>query len=550
MTVQGTCKTNKTKFFNGKPPCCLQRHGTTWRSKIMYKIGELSKLSKLPVKTLRYYDNEGILPSDYIDETTGYRYYNAGKLSDCYRIIVLKELGFSLCEIKELISLPKEYFSKIIQKKEEELLRLKAQTEERIHLLRSLKLKLKENASMFDIVIRKSDSIRTACKRMIVSDKEEYGKILEEMRRNIPDTITGSRTVVIDYEVEFVSQDFDTGFGVEITGKLPKSCGFSEKIISFAGDVASLVCDENSYDEGVHALHKYVLDHDYQITGPVYKIMYEDGTVEIKLPVAKLGEFDISRNEEIDLPFVNDEEAVGHWETLDYLPSREMFHPQKQKSAIGKNSVKELYFLPGGERYWCFGWTKGLLLTSFGYPYVRNRNQYTIEKIGGETFMFVEFKDSNYNRGGVPEIWVLRKTDSKSYNKREIRITDEIPNLPADDNSVMGKWNVCDFVRTIDNFDPQNLCNNIPYEDLYWRHVEFLEDGSILNSIKNMRTGNIETIAKLLSWVTGYVICRRDVTASRYVIRKFEDTEYLFIQWKSGDYIFGGDEPAWYVFRR
>lgn len=50
----------------------------------MYKIGELSKLSKLPVKTLRYYDNEGILPSDFIDEATGYRYYNAGKLSVCF----------------------------------------------------------------------------------------------------------------------------------------------------------------------------------------------------------------------------------------------------------------------------------------------------------------------------------------------------------------------------------------------------------------------------------------------------------------------------------
>lgn len=517
----------------------------------MYKIGELSKLSKLPVKTLRYYDNEGILPSDYIDETTGYRYYNAGKLSDCYRIIALKEMGFSLFEIKELISMPKENFSKFIQTKEEELLRLRAQTEERIHLLRSLNLKLKENASMFDIVIRKSDSIRTAGKRMIVSDKSEYGKILEEMRRNIPNTIIGGRTVVIEYEVEFVSRDFDTGFGVEITEKLPKSCGFFEKVISFAGDTASLVCDENSYDEGVQALHKYVLDYDYQITGPVYKIMYEDGTVEIKLPVAKLGEFDIGRNEEIDLPFVNDAEAVGHWEMFDILPCREMFHPQKQKSDIGRNFVKELYFLPGGERYWCFGWTKGLLLARFGYPRVKSQNPYSIEKIGSEMFMLVEFKDSNYNKGGMPEIWVLRKTDSKAYDKREIRITDEIPNLPADDNSVMGKWNVCDFVQTIDNFDPQNFCTIIPYEDLYWRYVEFLEGGSILTGFKNMRTGDIQTAAPHIhNWVRGYIICHPNVTASRYVIRQLEDTEYLFIQWKSGDYIYGGDEPFWYVFRR
>ena len=63
----------------------------------MYKIGELSKLSKIPVKTLRFYDNEGILPPDSIDPFTGYRYYNAAKLMDCYRIVALKELGHLVC---------------------------------------------------------------------------------------------------------------------------------------------------------------------------------------------------------------------------------------------------------------------------------------------------------------------------------------------------------------------------------------------------------------------------------------------------------------------
>lgn len=71
----------------------------------MYKIGELSKLSSIPVKTLRFYDSEGILPPDKIDDFTGYRYYSASKLSDCYRILTLKELGFSLAEIKKAFKL-------------------------------------------------------------------------------------------------------------------------------------------------------------------------------------------------------------------------------------------------------------------------------------------------------------------------------------------------------------------------------------------------------------------------------------------------------------
>ena len=37
----------------------------------MYKIGELSRLCRIPVKTLRYYDNEGVLVPDEIDRFTG-----------------------------------------------------------------------------------------------------------------------------------------------------------------------------------------------------------------------------------------------------------------------------------------------------------------------------------------------------------------------------------------------------------------------------------------------------------------------------------------------
>ena len=46
----------------------------------MYKIGELSKLSNIPVKTLRFYDLEGLIRPDRVDEFTGYRYYSASKL--------------------------------------------------------------------------------------------------------------------------------------------------------------------------------------------------------------------------------------------------------------------------------------------------------------------------------------------------------------------------------------------------------------------------------------------------------------------------------------
>ncbi len=516
----------------------------------MYKIGELSKLCRIPVKTLRFYDNEGLLPPDYVDDMTGYRYYSAVKLSDCYRIIALKELGFSLREIREMFMLPREKFSAFLKDKEEELCRLQRQTENRITILRNLNAELKERKFMFDIVIRRSDGIRLAYDRQLISSKTEEDQILKKMRDAIPG-IAGRRTVLIDYETEYGSQNFDMGFGVEITGKLPKSCGFSEKELFFAEDTASLVCTRGEYEEASAFLQKYVLDHDYQIVGPVYKIMYEDETVEIKLPVVKLGDYDVSRNEDIDLPFENDEEVIGHWEMIDFLPCREMFHPLKQKSGAIEEMANGLYFLPGGERYWWLGWTKGAVLADCGYPPRKSRNPYTLETIQGETYLFLEFKGANYYRGGRPELWVFRKTDAKAYRRQDIMVVDQVPDLPAEDSSVLGEWKVCDFVQEVEDFDPGTPGTVLPYEALYWRNARFLEGGGMENSFRNREDGSFHTDGpEVWRWMNGYVICNPRSTASLYRIRKIGRAEYLFVQWKSGDYSYGGEKPYWYVFRR
>ena len=51
-------------------------------------------------------------------------------------------------------------------------------------------------------------------------------------------------------------------------------------------------------------------------------------------------------------------------------------------------------------------------------------------------------------------------------------------------------------------------------------------------------------------WVTGNVICNPRSTASMYRFQEYHGVEYLLIQWKSGDYTYGGEEPYWYVFQR
>ena len=70
----------------------------------MLKIGDLSKLSRVSVKTLRYYDEMGLLKPAQVDRFTGYRYYSFDQLPRLNRILALKDLGFSLEQIAPLLS--------------------------------------------------------------------------------------------------------------------------------------------------------------------------------------------------------------------------------------------------------------------------------------------------------------------------------------------------------------------------------------------------------------------------------------------------------------
>src|SRR5262250_563113 len=69
----------------------------------MIRIGDFSKLSRVSIKALRYYDEMGLLKPAHVDRFTSYRYYEFHQLSRLYRILALKDLGFSLEEIGRLL---------------------------------------------------------------------------------------------------------------------------------------------------------------------------------------------------------------------------------------------------------------------------------------------------------------------------------------------------------------------------------------------------------------------------------------------------------------
>lgn len=66
---------------------------------VSYTTGQFAKKANITIRTIRYYDKQGILKPSYVNES-GYRLYTDEDFAKLQKILVLKYLGFSLEEIR------------------------------------------------------------------------------------------------------------------------------------------------------------------------------------------------------------------------------------------------------------------------------------------------------------------------------------------------------------------------------------------------------------------------------------------------------------------
>lgn len=88
----------------------------------MLTIGEFSKICRVSTKTLRYYDQIGLLKPGHVGRDSGYRYYEVSQLKDMLLISRLKQYQFSLPEIAAVMAKnDNRYLAGLIRAKQEEL---------------------------------------------------------------------------------------------------------------------------------------------------------------------------------------------------------------------------------------------------------------------------------------------------------------------------------------------------------------------------------------------------------------------------------------------
>ncbi|MEU6865587.1 MerR family transcriptional regulator [Streptomyces sp. NPDC046876] len=69
----------------------------------MFTIGDFARHGRVSVRMLRHYDAIGLLRPAHVDPATGYRHYGAAQLSRLNRVIALKDLGFTLQQVQDIV---------------------------------------------------------------------------------------------------------------------------------------------------------------------------------------------------------------------------------------------------------------------------------------------------------------------------------------------------------------------------------------------------------------------------------------------------------------
>lgn len=174
---------------------------------------------------LRHYDKLGLLKPGHIDDWTGYRFYTIKQLPRLNRIVVLKELGFSLQEIGEMLEegLPLEQVERLYEKRKrqtEEQLRAEAVRLQRISQ-RIHQIQQEGTLASPDVLVKQLGTETVIGTRYLVPQIDQMGVYRSRAIKDLYAWLhkhnyahDGER--VVYFNQEYSEQNIDMLFGISI----------------------------------------------------------------------------------------------------------------------------------------------------------------------------------------------------------------------------------------------------------------------------------------------------------------------------------------------
>lgn len=254
----------------------------------MLKIGEFSKLSSITIKMLRHYDEINLLKPEKMNDQTGYRYYSAKQLSQANKIGIYKALGFSLKEIKEILSAEddQQVVAAYFKERESALQAEKQQLDEKIaffHQLSDQQLQLEK--IRYHVVYKKFPVKRMLTYRRKVKDYGEEGMLWSVLYDYLAEAhitpIDKGIVGTVYHDDEYAEGNIDMEVMVEVSEKYPTAKGFSCYEWQ-PGEVASVTFNGefSQMPQIAKAVGGWLEGKDYEIKGGMFNVYHVSSAVE------------------------------------------------------------------------------------------------------------------------------------------------------------------------------------------------------------------------------------------------------------------------------
>lgn len=248
-------------------------------------IGRFSKMTRLSVKALRMYDENGLLPPAHVDPSSGYRYYELAQANLAEAVRILRSVDMPLDEIRLILSTddPELTHKQLLVHRERLAERLVAQ-ERMLAYLESL-IQRKEGIMPYEVEIREEAAkqvaaikIHTSLSRIATDIASGFGSLMQALAQ---EGVTPSDAPSIVYHNVI---DEETEGDLEICA--PVSSPFSSDSDVYGreleGGTMATTIHRGPYEEispAYHTLTGWISEHGHEIAGPPRETYLNDPQV-------------------------------------------------------------------------------------------------------------------------------------------------------------------------------------------------------------------------------------------------------------------------------
>lgn len=281
----------------------------------MLKIGDLSKIARVSIRMLRYYDQIGLLKPENVHSTTRYRSYSIDQLHRLNRILFLKDLGFSLNEINELIDskITVVEMKKMLKKRQKDLENEIAIGQISLNMVKN-RLRIIENEGeipIYDVTIKSTEGYNVAAIRQVVPNIKDMGTYCYNMYSRLYKELGKLNISPIGPEITFYYNEeyCETDLDMEVSVILQRNTIDLDKIKDSILELKSIVPEEKvasiiykgpfeGLEVGVIELLKWIGTNNWEVNGELREIHLsgpahvdnevQDGAIiELQIPIKK-----------------------------------------------------------------------------------------------------------------------------------------------------------------------------------------------------------------------------------------------------------------------